>query len=66
MWDQGGLQKATGLAQRHHDYRRQISSIPARAVWRHHQFGFQRFQILLAADRGAAQGGAQHLAYHDR
>src|SRR5262249_17779815 len=54
-----------GLAERDDDDRWQISSTSARAVRRPDRHGRQRFQTVLAADRGAAQGCAQHLAYHD-
>ena len=55
-----------GSPERHDDDRRQVSSASARAVRRNDQSGCQRFQTVLAADRGAAQRCAQRLADHDR
>ena len=64
-----GAQQTTGTprcAERHDDNRRQLSSASAPAVRRHDQPGRQKFQTVLATDRGAAQRCAQRLADHDR
>ena len=55
-----------GLAQRHHDHRREVSSAPAAEVRRRDQPGRQGLQAVVAADGGAAQGRAQRAADHDR
>jgi hypothetical protein len=66
--DSGNFLRAADArcAGRHDDNRREVSPAATAKVRRHDQPGGQRFQTVLAAEGGAAQGCAQHLADHDR